>query len=152
VSASDGAITQEDTTQNRVLDVSARVGAAELDNTHEIRGEGDGPGGFGSGAASIPVDDDPDAIRAAIWLATDQKLKAAQERFIRVRTNRAVKVEEERPAPDFSREEPQVRIDALPSLGWNRAAWRSRVRDLSRRLRQYPSVLDGSVTASAVTT
>jgi TldD protein len=152
VSAEDGAITRDDTGHSRVLDVTARVGTPELDSTHEIRGDDGGPGGgFGFGSAPIPIDDDPDALRAAIWLATDRKIKVAQERFLRVRTNRAVKVDEERPSPDFSREEPQVRIDPLPPLDWNRAAWRSRVRELSRRLRQYPFVLDGSVSASAAT-
>jgi TldD protein len=150
VSAANGVITQDDNAHNRVLDVSARVGTPELDSTHEIRGQGFGPG-FG-GASSIPLDDDPDAIREAIWLATDAKIKAAQEQYIRVRTNRAVKVEEERPAPDFSKEDPHVQIDALPSLEWDRTAWRNRVRDLSRRFAQYPFVLDGSITLSAGTT
>lgn len=152
VSAANGVITGDDSSHNRALDVTARVGSPDLDSTHELRGEGFG-GGFGGfgGASSIPVDDDPEAIRDAIWLASDAKIKAAQERFIRVRTNRAVKVEEEHPAPDFAPEEPHVQIDALPALQWDRAAWRTRIRDLSRRLRQYPFVLDGSVTLSAGT-
>src|SRR5262249_29261906 len=60
LSAGNGAITQDDSSHNRGLDVSARVGTPELDNTHQIVGGG-GPG-FG-GATPIPVDDDPDAIR-----------------------------------------------------------------------------------------
>jgi TldD protein len=149
VSATNGVIAQEDAGHSRVLDVSARVGSPELDNTHEIRGGGGGPGfGGGGGATAVPLDDDVDAIRGAIWLATDQRIKAAQERFIRVRANRAIKVEEEHAAPDFSKEEPQLRIDPLPTLDWDRGAWRNRVRDLSRHLRRFPFVLDGSVTLS----
>src|ERR1700688_3410600 len=40
VSAANDVITQEDRRHDRVLDVSARVGSPELDNTHEIRGAG----------------------------------------------------------------------------------------------------------------
>ena len=40
VSASNGAIDRDTTAHNRVLDVGARVGTVELDNTHEIRGGG----------------------------------------------------------------------------------------------------------------
>jgi TldD protein len=151
VSAANGVITQDDTNHGRVLDVSARVGSPELDNTHEIRGEGGGFGGGFGGATAIPLDDDPLAIRRAIWLATDARVKAAQERFIRAQTNRAVKVEEQHPAPDFSHEEVQVHIDSLPRLEWDHTAWRNRLRDLSRRFHQYPFVLDGSVTLSAGT-
>jgi predicted Zn-dependent protease len=146
MAAAHGTLTQEDQRHDRVLDVTARVGTPELDSTHEIRGEGFG-GGFG-GATAIPLDDDPAVIRNAIWLATDARIKAARERFIRVQTNRAVKVEEEHPAPDFSKETPQVRIDALPTLTWDRSAWRSRLRELSRRIERYPFVLDGDVTLS----
>src|SRR2546421_440539 len=82
--AGGGAITRDDSSHSRVLDVSARVGSPDLDNTHEIRSGGGGPGGGGGfgagGATSMPLDDDPDALRAAIWQATDQKIKAAQER------------------------------------------------------------------------
>jgi predicted Zn-dependent protease len=146
IAASRGTLSQENRRHDRVLDVTGRVGTPELDSSHEIRGEGFG-GGFG-GATSIPLDDDPDAIRNAIWLATDAKVKAARERFIRVQTNRAVKVEEEHPAPDFSNETPQTRIDALRTLTWDRAAWRNRIRELSKRIDRYPFALDGDVTLS----
>jgi TldD protein len=146
LSAGNGAITQDDSTHNRGLDVSPRVGTPSLDNTHELRGGG----GFGGGGATpIPVDDDADAIRGAIWAATDQKIKAAQERFIRVQTNRAVKVEEEHPAPDFSKEDPHVDIRALPTLHLDREAWKKRIRELSRRPNQYPFVLDSSISLQA---
>lgn len=150
VSAEGGALTRDDTARSRLLDVTARVGSPELDNTREIRGE---RGGFGfGGAVSVPLDDDPHALRTALWLATDARIKAARERLIRVKSNQAVKVETEVSAPDFSREEPQVHLAPLPSLQWDRDAWRRRVRELSRRLSRYPFVLDGGVTLSTSTT
>src|SRR5207237_7452851 len=91
VSAANDVITQQDRRHDRILDVSARVGTPEFDSTHEIRGGGP-EFGFG-GAAAIPLDDDPAAIRMAIWRATDARIKAAQDRFLRVRTNRAVKLD-----------------------------------------------------------
>ena len=52
----------------------------------------------------MPLDDDVDALKSVIWLETDRRYKAAVERMINVKANRAVRVEEEDPSGDMSRE------------------------------------------------
>src|SRR5213595_1949995 len=77
VPGSFGAITQSSERRHRALDVDLRVGDFRFDNTHPLRGGFPGRAfmSFGDGMAEIPVDDDPGAIRAALWYATDRRYK-----------------------------------------------------------------------------
>jgi hypothetical protein len=90
--------------RRRQLNVDLRVGDYALDNTRQVRGDFNFPR---FGAAAVPIDNDPDAIRAVLWHFTDQRYKQALEQFTKVRTNVQVKVAQEDSSADFSREEPQ---------------------------------------------
>src|SRR5262245_39101871 len=87
--------------KNRVLDVELRIGTPQLDNTHKIRDEGWDPSDrFGRGFSPMPVEDDEAALRNALWMATDAAFKSAQKRYVKVKANKAVKVEEEDTSAD----------------------------------------------------
>ncbi len=111
VRTSFGALVGSDQSRFRNAVVDVRVGSYDLDNTHEIRGEGFG-GFAGFSRTPLPLADEKGeneaALRAALWRATDRKFKQASERLTQVKTNLAAKVQEEQPVPDLSREEPQV--------------------------------------------
>src|SRR5688572_8733892 len=102
--ASFGAIDRSDDNRQRFATVEVRVGDYQLDNTHPIRGEvrALSPRLV---QISLPLTDDEKPIRLALWRATDRGYKQASEALTRVRTNVAAKVQDENPAPDFSREE-----------------------------------------------
>lgn len=103
--ASNGGLQIEDVDEHeRYLDVDARVGSRHLDNTHQIKGPAGWENSGGEHKIRIPTDDDVDALRAALWEETDSAFKAAQERYTKVLTNRAVTAEEENPSDDFSAE------------------------------------------------
>ena len=70
--------------RNRQLDVDLRVGDYTLDNTREVRGEMNYPQ-FSS--TVVPIDNDPDAIRAMIWHQTDASYKRALDQLTKVKTN-----------------------------------------------------------------
>src|SRR5262245_58210497 len=77
VSASLGAVEQNDPHSRRLLDVDVRVGDYTLDNTRQIRG-GAGDGRFGrrfDGSAQAPLENNPLAIKHALWQATDGAFK-----------------------------------------------------------------------------
>lgn len=152
LSASLGAIQNDSDSHSRTLDMDLRVGSPKLDNTHQIRG-GRFRGGFrfGGGGARVPVEDDPAAIKAQIWLETDDAYKKAQERFINVKANRAVKVEEEDLSDDFSEEEASVYLEAPATLEYDKEAWRARVKKLSLRFKGHPFVYRSAVSLSANT-
>src|SRR5215468_3376357 len=68
VSGSNGALLSSSENRNRWLEVAVRTGSYDLDNTHKV-GEQRMPSG-GPGTA-VPVDNDEQIVRRAIWLETD---------------------------------------------------------------------------------
>jgi TldD protein len=145
-----GAVFQDDANRQRVLDVDLRVGDYTLDNTHQLRGRAGGFGrGLGGGGGAVSLEDDPAAIRHALWKATDAEFKAAIERYQQVLTNLKTMVEEQSQANDFSRETPSIYFEDDSRLDLDHEAWASRVRAVSDLARQYPLVYSSQVALSA---
>ncbi len=146
LSASLGSLLANTGNRTRQLDVSVRVGDFKLDNYHRLRG---GFGGSGSGALTVSLDDDPDSLKASLWAHTDRKYRQAAERLIRIRTNRAVRVEEEDRSDDFSPAEPTVGSSPTarpPELG---TAAVERLKRLSAAFGKHPRVLVSKLTLHA---
>src|SRR5882672_6857764 len=135
-----GSLLTNSAAQRRFADVNMRVGVPELDNTHgQSR-----PSGVNSG--SLPLGNDQDAIARVLWELTDREYKRAVPSLLSVRTNTAVRAEEEDKSPDFSKEKPQTHVGesaALPQL--DRAAWEDEIKRLSAAFRKYPEVYFASV-------
>ncbi len=127
--------------RRRQADVTMRVGTPALDNTHgQSRSSGMTSG-------SLPLENDPDAIARVLWELTDREYKRAAPAFLNVKTNTAVRAEEEDKSPDFSKEAPQTHTgEPLTVPGFDRAAWEGEVRRLSGAFRKYSDVYFGSVT------
>jgi predicted Zn-dependent protease len=150
ISATRGALQNNDVGRARLLDVDVRVGDYELDNTH--RGAGGNYGYYGSQAVPLTTEDDPDAIKSAVWIETDRRYKSAVERLIQVKASRAIKVEEEDKSADFSREQSQTAILGTASLKLTKeqqAAWEKKVREYSALFNAYPDILESSVALNA---
>jgi TldD protein len=145
--ASFGSLERSDESGGRSASVEVRVGDYALDNTHPIRGEG-GAGQRG-GRISLPLTDDPRPIQLALWRATDRAFKSATEALTRVRTNVASKVQEEDPAPDFSREAPQVHSSAPVAYSLDTRMWEARLRRLSAPFAEDPLIFESAVSLTA---
>src|SRR5882762_5412027 len=135
-----GSLLNSVSARRRQADVTMRVGNPDLDNTHgQSR-----PSGVSSG--TLPLGSDQDAIARVLWELTDREYKRAVPSLLNVRTNTAVRAEEEDKSPDFSKEKPQTYIGeaaATPSL--DRAAWEGEIKRLSGSFRKYPEVYFASV-------
>ncbi len=142
-----GAIDSTNRAKRRTLDISVRVGSPELDNYRRVNlgGRGAGSGRVTSGAM-LTFEDDPNAIRQRLWLETDRAYRAASERFIRIKTNSQVEVANRDSSADFSSEPPSVSVGQPHKLEFDRENWTERVRRLSARFGNYPSVLNSRVT------
>ena len=101
-------------------------------------------GQFTSGA-SLTFEDNVNSIKRRLWLDTDRAYRAAAERLIRIKTNTQVKVAEEDDSDDFSTEPPAVVRQTPPKLKFDEAEWSGRIRKLSARFENYPSVLTSHV-------
>jgi predicted Zn-dependent protease len=145
-----GALYDDDASRLRILDVDVRVGDYSLDNTHKIRGQGSSfGGGFGSRSGPIGLDDNEQAIRHALWRATDRQFKSAVEKYQQVQTNVKTMVEEDEKAADFSRETPSVFIEADAELSIDHEAWAKRIRSVSEMALDYPLIYSSSVALGA---
>src|SRR5271165_1700336 len=147
VSGSNGALLNSDEGRNRWLEVAVRTGSYELDNTHKIDGR-QPPGG--SPGTNVPIDDDADVLRRALWLQTDIQYRSAAEALIKIKTGKEVKVQtEEGAAPDFSREMPQTYAGPWVSFTLDRKPWEQKVRDYTSYFRESAAVINSIVTFTA---
>lgn len=151
ITASNGALVQTQERRARVLDTDVRVGDHSLDSTHPMRAEGFDLGLSFGRSASLPLEDDLQALRAVAWIETDRKVKAAAERFVKVRAQRAVKVAEEDQSDDFSREQPVRYIGSPAVMTVDVPAWQERLRRLSQRFRRQGELGDSQVSLQTTT-
>jgi TldD protein len=140
IAAAYGGILSNSTSRRRTADVTMRVGTPQLDNTHgQSRSSGMTSG-------TLPLNDDPDAEARVLWELTDRAYKRAAPAYLNVKTNTAVQAEEEDKSPDFSKDAPQVHMDAkLKEPPFDRTAWESEVKRLSGAFRNYGDVYYSTV-------
>src|SRR6202162_1092194 len=147
VSGSNGALLSSSENRNRWLEVSVRAGSYDLDNTHKIgerQAQNGGPG------TPVPIDDDQEVLRRAIWLETDKQYKSAAEWLIKIKTGREVKVETaEGRAPDFTHEQPHTFVGPENSFTLDRKPWEEKVRAYTTAFRDSTAVINSIVTFSA---
>jgi len=147
VSGSNGALLNSSESRNRWLEVSVRTGSYTLDDTHKV---GERQMQSASPGVSVPLDDDPQVLRRAIWLETDKQYRAAEQALIKIKTGKEVKVETaEGNAPDFSREQPHTYIGQQASIAVDRTPWEARVRAYTKAFRESAAIINSIVTFSA---
>ncbi len=142
-----GAVTGSDSTRLRTLRVDLRVGSPELDNSNfsSIDYLGCGPA---EAVAYMPTDDDYQALRYAIWLATDEAYKDALEVLSRKRAVLEDRAIHERPL-DFVPVPSTVRYDTLERHVADRKQAEALVRDLSRVFREFEGIQYSTVELKA---
>jgi TldD protein len=147
VSGSNGALLSSSENRNRWLEVSVRTGNYDLDNTHRVGERQEQRGGVGE---PVPVDNDPEVLRRAMWLETDKQYRAAAEALIKIRTGKEVKVESaEGRAPDFTHEQPHTDIGPETSMQVDRKPWEQKLRNYTKAFRDSPAVINSIATFTA---
>ena len=147
VSGSNGALLNSNEGRNRWLQVAVRTGSYKLDSTHKV---GDRQMRNGGPGAPIPVDDDADIIRRAIWLETNDQFRAASEALIKIKSSKEVKADtEEGAAPDFSKEQPHKSFGPFVSFQLDRKPWEEKVRAYTAAFRESPAIINSIVNFSA---
>jgi TldD protein len=153
IAATCGALEYSSSDRARLLDVAVRVGDYALDNTHRLQGDRFSYYTSYSPARAVAIEDDLDSLRAALWLETDRKYKAALESLTQVKANVAVKVKEEDTSADFSRDEPQRFIGPPAQVRIDVKGWEKRLKAASAVFNATPEIYRSSVSlrAEAVT-
>ncbi len=116
-----GALTSESETHQRVVRVEVRIGNYAVDSSSS-RGNGS--------LALAPGDDDPVALREALWSATDEAYKAALRGYAAKQA--ALKQFQNPPtANDFTPAKPVVLLEAIARLELDRVEWKRRLTEAS---------------------
>jgi hypothetical protein len=144
-----GALVEDLTGKSRTLRVGVRVGSYDFDSSLF-----NAPGGGGGvialsadGSTSAPLDDDYDAMRRQIWLATDTAYKRAVSTFSRKKAafqNRATSDA----VPDFSKEAPaHTMLRGMP-LTFVNQDWPERTRQISAAFNGFPMIESSEASAA----
>jgi TldD protein len=131
-------------TRRRSADVTMRIGAPALDNSHEQ--------GRSSAISSgvLALDDDRDAIAHELWRLTYEEYRKASKAYLNVKTGKQVHAEEEDTSPDFSEEKPQTHSDYQDlAPAPDRQALEKMARQYSAYFRKYPYVYTSLVMITA---
>ncbi len=141
-----GAITGTRESRRRSADVQVRLGTPAEDNTH-----GDHRNSA-LGTIPLPLGNDAGAIARSLWFATNRGYGKALDGYLKVKTEQQVRAKEEDASADFSAEKPVTAVlPPSPPLLVDRAAWQSRLRELSGLFKQYPDVFYSNVTLETST-
>ena len=128
-----GATSGSQRNHGRVARVTVRVGDYKVDSS----------GGRGDGAVQLTsLDDDPIALRSALWAATDQAYKSALAAYAQKQAE-LKQVETPPQVDDFSKEMPVISLAEPLKLKVNEQDWEARVARSSGLYRTDASVKDG---------
>jgi predicted Zn-dependent protease len=128
-----GATSSSQRNHGRLARVTVRVGDYKTDSS----------GGRGDGAVQLAaLEDDPIALRSALWAATDQAYKSALAAYAQKQA--ALKQVETPPqSDDFSRETPVISLAEPLKMNVDEHAWEARVARDSGLYRTDATVKDG---------
>ena len=135
--------------RDKRLQVDVRVGSYLFDNTgtpemFEFEGSDSGY----SAGREAPIDDDPAALRNALWLLTDETYKKVLSAFLKKKGKQVYRPDDPETPPSFSREESQVAVDPPLPFPFDRAGWVRELREQTERLGAHPELFDSHVRVS----
>jgi TldD protein len=125
-----GALTMEQANRQRLVRVIVRIGNYTTDSS-TARGDGS--------VALAPKDNNPLALRYALWLATDEAYKNALRSYSAKEAN-LKRFQSGPEQPDFSTEKPVTHIGPFVTLSLDRDTWKKRIIEASGLYASDPSV------------
>ncbi len=151
VSGRYGAVMDDLSRRDRTLYVEVRVGSHQLDSSGRaedvlVLGP-EQPSWYAPKDA--PLDDDPQALRSALWLLTDERYKEALASWFKKRSRQVYQRDDPSRAASFSREPPSLHQDPPRPFPFDRERWRRAVRETTGAFRDQPHVFDAQVRVTA---
>ena len=146
-----GSLMSSRASHNRIFTPMVRVGSYEIDSYHQLRETNTANR---TEPALLPIEDSEDAIRQSIWWMTDQAHKNAVERFERVISNLAVKVQEEDQSDDYTPQGAVKYYEPPPTasqIRFNRKEWEDKLCRYSAAFKQSDDIIDGWANISVQT-
>ena len=146
VGAKYGAIFLDHTRRERRLQADVRVGSYEFDNTaSQEMFDFDGSDSGYSAGREAPLDEDPAALRNAIWLLTDESYKKSLSAYLKKKGKEVYRPDDPDRPPSFSRESASVEVGPALPHPFDREAWKREAREQTARLRAHPELFDSQL-------
>ncbi len=130
VVANYGALTREESNHQRVVRVTVRVGDYVVDSSSS---KGDGA------IALAPSDNNPEALKYALWIATDTAYKNALQAYA-AKQAALKQFQAPRTEHDFAEAKPLVQVDPLVTMDLDRKEWKRRIIEASGLFETAPEV------------
>jgi TldD protein len=125
-----GALTREEASRQRVVRVTVRIGDYAFDSSSS-RGDGT--------LELAPTDDNPEALRYALWIATDAAYKNALRAYS-AKQAALKQFQSTQTQHDFAEAKPVVHIAPVVTLDLDRSEWRRRLVEASGLYATDPEV------------
>lgn len=129
-----GALSREEQNQQRVIRVTVRIGSYSADNS-SARGDGT--------VQLAPKENNPEALRYALWSATDDAYKAALRAYA-AKQAALKQFEAERKEQDFAGVKALTSIEPVMALDLDRNEWKRRIVEASGLYASAPGVREFS--------
>src|SRR5947208_8270627 len=133
-----GAVFLDHTRHERRLQVDVRVGSYAFDNTgqQEMFDFEGSDSGYNPGREA-PIDDDPAALRNALWLLTDDHYKKSLSAYLKKKGKQVYRPDDPDTPPSFSQEAPTVSIDSPAPHPFDQEMWKRETRVQTERLKTH---------------
>jgi len=138
-----GALDADATVHSRGAHVEVRVGDYQLDSAGVDATDYERYVAY-QPSEELPLEDDPAALRGALWLLTERKYKEAIASLLKKKA-KGVYTAKKNEVPDFSKESPTTHLDAPLRLTIDEARWKPLLRDIARQICHRTEVFDSSV-------
>src|SRR5229473_2725226 len=118
----------------------------EFDNTgSQEMFDFDGSDSGYSAGREAPLDEDPAALRNAIWLLTDESYKKSLSAYLKKKGKEVYRPDDPDRPPSFSRESASVEVGPALPHPFDREAWKREAREQTARLRAHPELFDSQL-------
>ena len=117
------------------LDVDARVGSTQTDNTHELKGFWNK---YRLAGGVVPTDQKAQrALRHLLWKSTQKAVEQAQDDYNNVVSNKQVSSASLDPSDDFVLPQKQLFCQTHPEVTYDRQEIANRLKEISALVKEY---------------
>jgi TldD protein len=146
-----GALFDDESLRDRRVYVDVRVGSHDFDSStsEEMDFNFSLKGTSYTARKEAPLDDDPAALRAALWIITDERYKASLFNFLKKKGENVYVVEDPKRPAAFSHERPSTFVQPPTEFPFDRPHWMRTVRTVSAQFNSDPHIFDADVRVTA---
>lgn len=141
-----GALVGSSLSASRIPTIKVRVGDYAFDNTNHVYSEAYAGARYDSD--QLPLENDYNALRHVLWLATDRAYKTAEDAIARKRSS-LKNVNSTEQLPDFSKAPPTEAVLPIVRTAVNENLWKDRIVKLSAIFDNYPRIYTSGIEMQA---